>query len=207
MKNELRDRLHARVLDRRQLTLGAVAGLGSVLLPAARAHAKTCEGINLPEQLTIDGKKLSLNGMGVREATVFNVNVYVAGLYLENRSRDGEKIAASEEIKRMLLVFVRDVSRADMAEAIRGGFKKAAGADFSKLEARIEKMKTLLPELKEGDRLSFTYRPGKGLEVSSAKRTGVIEGADFARTLFSIWLGAHPPNAGLKRGLLGGECG
>jgi hypothetical protein len=94
-----------------------------------------------------------------------------------------------------------------MAEAIRDGFKKSAGAEFGKLEARIEKLKTLLPELKEGDRLSFTYRPGKGLEVSSAKRSGLIEGADFARTLLLIWLGAHPPNAGLKRGLLGGACG
>jgi hypothetical protein len=187
--------------------LGVCAATTLGLLRASPAQAKQCESVSLPDQLSIDGKKLVLNGMGVREATVFNVNVYVAGLYLENRSKDGEKIAASEELKRMQLVFVRDVSRADMADAIHEGFKKVAGGELGKLEARIEKLKGLLPELKNGDRLSFTYRPGKGLEVASAKRTGVIEGADFARYMLLIWLGAHPPNAGLKRGLLGGECG
>jgi hypothetical protein len=199
MKDEL--------FGRRRVASVAFAALSLGLLRATPAYAKQCEGISLPEQLTIDGKKLLLNGMGVREATVFNVNVYVAGLYLENRSKDGEKVAASEELKRMQLVFVRDVSRADMAEAIGEGFKKTAGAALSKLEARIEKLKGLLPELKNGDRLSFTYQPGKGLEVASGKRAGVLEGADFARCLWLIWLGAHPPNAGLKRGLLGGECG
>ena len=162
MKTQLHDRpAFGRGLGRRRLTFAALASASAVLFGVAPALAKTCEGIALPEQLSIDGKKLVLNGMGVREATVFNVNVYVAGLYLENRSKDGEKIAASEEYKRMQLVFVRDVSRADMAEAIRDGFKKAAGAEFAKLDARVEKLKALLPELKEGDRLSLTYRPGK----------------------------------------------
>jgi Chalcone isomerase-like len=178
-----------------------------VLVSAAPAQAKECEGVAMPEQVQVDDKTLLLNGMGVREATVFSVNVYVAGLYLEHRSRDGERIATSEETKRMLLVFVRGVSRGDMVEAIRAGFKASAGAEYPKLEARVEKFVTLLPNLDKGDRLSFTYRPEKGLEVTGKKQSGVIPGADFARALFLIWLGAHPPNAGLKRGLLGGECG
>jgi len=33
-----------------------------------------------------------------------------------------------------------------------------------------------------------------------------IKGDDFARAFLSIWLGTHPPNAGLKTGLLGGAC-
>jgi hypothetical protein len=32
---------------------------------------------------------------------------------------------------------------------------------------------------------------------------GVIQGADFARSLFAIWLGPKPPTSDLKRGLLG----
>jgi hypothetical protein len=33
-----------------------------------------------------------------------------------------------------------------------------------------------------------------------------IEGADFATTLLSIWIGREPPNEDIKSGLLGGKC-
>lgn len=171
------------------------------------AEAKRCETVTMPDELSVDGKKLLLNGMGVREATVFNVNVYVAGLYLEKRSSDGARIAAADETRRMDLAFVRDVSREDMTEAIHKGFEKSAGAEFAKLKPRVDKFKALLPEFKVGDKLSLVYRPGAGLSVVAPGKKGTIEGADFARALFLIWLGAHPPNEGLKRGLLGGACG
>lgn len=35
---------------------------------------------------------------------------------------------------------------------------------------------------------------------------GTIEGDDFSKTFLSIRLGDHPPNPGLKAGLLGGSC-
>lgn len=161
----------------------------------------------MPDQVTVDGTKLVLNGMGLREATVFNVNVYVAALYLVKRSSDGEKIAAAEEPKQIRIQFVRDVSKSDMAEAIQKGFERATGDGYGKLKARVEKLMAALPEFKNGDRFTITYRPGNGVELKSASASTTIEGADFARGLFLIWLGKHPPNAGLKKGLLGGECG
>jgi hypothetical protein len=36
---------------------------------------------------------------------------------------------------------------------------------------------------------------------------GTINGDDFAKAFFSIWLGANTPNPALKRGLIGGACG
>lgn len=35
---------------------------------------------------------------------------------------------------------------------------------------------------------------------------GTIEGEDFARAFVAIWLGAAPPNAEIKKGLLGQSC-
>jgi hypothetical protein len=191
-----------------RLSRRAALGLSlPVLLLALPAGARDCEGVNMPDQVTVDGTKLVLNGMGLREATVFNVNVYVAALYLVRRSSDGEKIAAAEEPKQMRIQFVRDVSKSDMAEAIQKGFERATGDGYGKLKARVEKLMAALPEFKNGDRFTITYRPGNGVELKSASASTTIEGADFARGLFLIWLGKHPPNAGLKKGLLGGECG
>ena len=42
--------------------------------------------------------------------------------------------------------------------------------------------------------------------VSNTCRNTAIEGADFASTLLSIWIGHEPPNGDLKSGLLGGQC-
>ncbi|MGC4095385.1 MAG: chalcone isomerase family protein [Polyangiaceae bacterium] len=189
----------------RRTALGLSFAMVSLLtLPAA---ARECEDVSMPDSVNLDGVKLVLNGMGVREATVFNVNVYVAGLYLQKRSSDGKKIAEAEEPKQMLLAFVRNVSKTDMAEAIQKGFQRAAGDGYAKLKLRVERFMAALPEFKKGDRLTLSYRPNVGLELKTAAQLTRIEGADFARALFMIWLGPNPPNAGLKKGLLGGACG
>lgn len=168
---------------------------------------RSCVGVELPSAIQVDGKSLCLNGLGVREATVFNVDVYVAGLYLERRGRDGDAIANSEQVKLMRLRFVRNVSRSEIGEAIHESFERSAGAAFPKLKPSIDRLTASLPELKSGDTLTLVYRPGKGLDLSHDKKLLVsIPGADFASALFRVWLGSHPPNAGLKRGLLGGEC-
>ena len=170
-------------------------------------QAKECVGVTMPDQLTVEGKKLLLNGMGVREATFLQIDVYVAGLYLEKKSNDGTQIARSEQLKEIRLKFVRDVARDEMREAIGNGFKKTSG-DFAKIKDRVKKFESMLPEFKKGDSLTLIYRPGLGLEVvTGAGSRGTIAGADFMRALFLIWLGGAPPNPGLKSGLLGGQCG
>jgi hypothetical protein len=172
------------------------------------AWAGQCAGVSLPDEVSIDGKPLVLNGMGLREATVLNIDVYVAGLYLERRSKDGKAIAASEQLKQLRLTLVRDVDTEDMRENLDRGFRRAAGQTYPKLAARFERLKSWIPDLKSGDKFIVTYRPNLGLEVRHGmKPLGSIDGPDFATTLFSIWLGDHPPNEGLKTGLLGGPCG
>jgi hypothetical protein len=182
--------------------------MATVALLPVTAQAKQCASVNMADHMNIDGKELVLNGLGLREATVLNIDVYVAGLYLEQRSNDGKKIIGAESLKHVRMTFLRDVSRADMSEQMGTHFKHAAGKDYDKLKARFDKMSSWLPELKEGDSFSVTYRPGDGLEVRHGnKKLGVVPGADFARAIFAIWLGDKPPNKGLKDGLLGGACG
>jgi hypothetical protein len=175
---------------------------------AAPAHAAECGGVRLPDSVTVNGTELTLNGLGLREATVFNVDVYVAGLYLEHRSTSGPEIIASPGPKRLVLRFVRDVSHDEMAEALQQGFARNAGGALGSLNARVARLSGWMPELHDGSVVTFTYQPGAGVQVQTgASVRGTIEGDDFARVFFSIWLGASPPNAGLRRGLLGGRCG
>lgn len=169
---------------------------------------QSCAGVELPSAIMLDGAKLCLNGLGLREATFLNVDVYLAGLYVTQRSRDGEQIANSDLPKLMRLRFVRDVTQSEMAEAISDGFERNAGGAYPKLKERIDRFTAALPRLKVGDTLTLSYRPQRGVEVShGGKRLIEIPGRDFATVLFRIWLGSKPPNAGLRTGLLGGKCG
>lgn len=171
---------------------------------SAPALAGKKAGITMPDTITVEGKTLVLNGLGMREATFLKVDVYVAGLYLEKKSSDAAAIIASREIKRVHMKFKRDVDRDDMRDALQEGFNKNAGKNKAALKSRMSTIKKWMEKIREGGTMTLTYVPDKGIEVMvNGKRKGVLPGDDFARMLLSIWLGPKPPNKGLKMGLLG----
>jgi chalcone isomerase-like protein len=174
---------------------------------AAPAWAAELAGVTLPEQTTVEGSTLVLNGMGLREATWLKVNVYVAGLYLEAKSSDADAILSAEIPKRFVFVFVRSVGRKRLIREWDESLKANIGEDFGVLEDRVATLHAWMPDaVRKGDEMTLTYLPGKGVVVEiKGEPRGTIPGADFARALFTIWLGARPPNHALKTGLLRGE--
>jgi hypothetical protein len=175
-----------------------------LVLLGASATAGVKAGIRMPDQIVVGGETLRLNGMGLREATAFKVDVYVAGLYLEQPTPDPATIIRSQQSKVLVLRFVRDVDREDIVKAWRDGFARNATVPVISIQASIDQLEAWTPKFRKGDTLTFGYVPGQGVlvEINGAVK-GTIQGEDFARSLFSIWVGPHPPNSGLKRGLLG----
>ncbi|MDX1390437.1 MAG: chalcone isomerase family protein [Acidobacteriota bacterium] len=170
-------------------------------LPVAAAEKA---GVTMPAQITVDGQTLVLNGMGLRE--VGWIDVYVAGLYLKSRSSDGEAIAGSNETRRIRMEFVRGVSRKKLVKAWDEGFEANAGSDLKALTDRIATFNGWMVDVEKRDTITLTYRAGTGTEVEvKGRNAGTIEGDDFARALFLIWLGADPPTAELRDGMLGLE--
>ncbi len=187
-------------------SFGALLTIALVAV-AIPADARRCAGASFPDTVTVDGHELVLNGLGVREATIFNVNVYVAGLYVEERGGSAAELIGAEKHTRLVLKLVRDIDAETMNEGIERGFRLNAGDRLSAMQPRIRRLTSWFPDLPEGMVITFTYRPDQGIEVLvNGRRKGVIEGADFAEIFFNIWLGPDPPNRGLKRGLLGGRC-
>lgn len=176
----------------------------TILATATTAAAGKKAGVTLPDTLTISGKQLTLNGMGLREATWLKVDVYVAGLYVANVSSNPAKLVADNEPKVLVLHFVRDVGHGDIVKAWHEGFAANSTVPVAKLKPMIDQLDSWTPSFKDGDTLAFVYIPGQGVAISvNNVRKGVINDPDFARSLFSIWLGAKPPTGDLKKGLLG----
>ena len=197
-----------RTVSRSKRNLLLLAIVVSTLCGVRAAHGKECLNVSFPDQASVDGNTLPLNALGLRQATALKVNVYVAALYVARASTDAGAILGASTPKQLILHFVRGVGRSDLTKAWDEGFEANAKGQLPALKERIEKLKSLMADMKSGERLTFTHKPGGGLlvDVAGAPK-GNVEGDDFAKALFSIWLGAHPPNASLKAGLLGGSCG
>jgi hypothetical protein len=99
--------------------------------------------------------------------------------------------------------FLRDLTKAQLVEALQGGFE-ANAKDKTGQKAAFDKMLALVPDVKEGATLTFTYLPGKGTTLQvGTKELGVFEGKGFGDAVLSIFLGPKPPSEDLKKGMLG----
>jgi Chalcone isomerase-like len=173
-------------------------------LLAVPAGAAQLAGVNFPDHATVDGRELVLNGLGLREATILMVDVYVAGLYLEVKSSDPAAILDAGRPKQLVMRFVRSVGKERLADSWTEGFDKNAGAKRSALASALAKLNEAMSDVKKDDVVTLTYVPDTGVTITvKGVDAAVIPGDDFQRVLFSIWLGAHPPNIPLREGLLG----
>jgi len=186
-----------------KLLLLGVCAVAAISLSARSASAAEISGIKLPDQVTVEGNTLKLNGTGLRQATILKINVYAAGLYLENSSKDGESIATSDQPKGIEMVFMRDVSAKQMAEAFQEGFEKNCVADCARLKPDIGKLQGLMKDMKKGDAMAFHFLPDKVEVMIRGQKVGSIGDKGFSQQLIRCWIGKNPPNAGLKEGLLG----
>ena len=173
------------------------------LLLAASSFAAELNGVTAPETTTVDGKELKLNGQGLRRKFIFDV--YVASLYLETRSADGQAVLAKDETRRVDMAMLRDLDKLSIFDALKNGFEKNAGDKYAGLKERLDKFGAVIQDLKKGQALTIVYVPGKGTRVEGQGNSYTAEGKEFADALFSVWIGKFPVDDNLKKGMLGGK--
>lgn len=170
-------------------------------LPAF-SYAGTLNGVILPDTVQAGSTTLVLNGMGLR--TKYMVKVYVAGLYLPQKSTDANAILQPEMPKRIVMHFVRNVSKSQLVEGFSESFENNTPDLVKALHPDIDHFFSALDAVKDGDELVFTYVPSTGTSLAvAAKEKLTIASPKFAQVLFSVWLGPKPPNTSLKKGILG----
>ena len=173
-----------------------------VLVFALELNAASLVGVSMPDAAQVGGKNLVLNGLGLR--TKFMVKVYVAGLYVEQKTTDPAAIIEPNVSKRIVMQFLHSASNSQMADAFNDSFSDNSPDGVKTMKADIDRLLGALESVKVGDQMVFTYVPGVGTTFAINGREKVsIAGPAFGSMLFSVWLGPKPPNADLKKGLLG----
>jgi hypothetical protein len=145
---------------------------------------------------------LELSGVGELRYLGF-VKIYDGALYLPAEADSSQVL--DNISKRLEVRYLRSFKSKDFGPATIAGIKKNVDPEtYARLESRIAYHNGLYDDITPGDRVSLTYIPtvGTRLEINGTTK-GTIEGADFARALFSIWLGEKPFDRGFKKALLG----
>ena len=182
----------------RRITLFLICILAATL----ELNAGTLAGVTLPDTAQVGGKTLVLNGMGIR--TKYMVKVYIAGLYLEQKSSDPAAIIKAEAPKQIVMKFVHGASKSQMSDAFEESFNDNSPGATKALKPDIDRLLNALDAVKVGDQMVFTYVPGTGTTMSiNGQDKLTIAGPDFGQLIMSVWLGPKPPNADLKKGMLG----
>jgi len=175
-----------------------VLGLAAML----NLSAATLAGVTLPDTVQVGSTTLLLNGLGLR--TKYFVKVYVAGLYLAQKSSDAGAIIKADAPKQIVMHFVHGASKKQMADAFDESFSGNTPEAKKTMQADIDRLLSALEPVKDGDQMVFTYVPGTGTTFAlNGKEKLTVAGPAFGQMLFSVWLGPKPPNAALKTGMLG----
>lgn len=185
--------------------VAAVAGC-SVLLWAS-AQPVEVEGQKFEPTVQLGGQTLNLNGVGLRKRAIFKV--YVAGLYVPQKSTDAGTLINDKGARRVSLRMLRDVDAGTFVEAFTDGLKNnVPEAQLAALKTQTEALTATMKsigEAKKGDTINFDYTPegGTRISVNGQPRGEPIAGAAFFPAVMRIWLGDKPADEALKKGMLG----
>ena len=184
-----------------------IMALSASAATAIPSFGAECLDVKFVDSVKAGDAELQLNGLGIRKATLLAVKVYVAGLYLPQKSSDAGQILSANQPWQLTLRFVRGIDASDIRDAFKEGFEHAVGEKIAALRPRIDTLNARMVDFKEGQYLTFASDPAKGVTTDVNGATGgAIEGTDFGTALLSVWIGQEPPNEDLKSGLLGGKC-
>jgi hypothetical protein len=174
------------------------------LAQLAFAEAADLHGVSMPDTFTADGMPLSLNGIGLRTFSIFEVPIYVAGLYLQQRSNNSDAILHSNEDKLLHIRFLRDVSVEDARKAWLEGFDNNCKAPCHLDPQDVQRFLAAVPPIRQGDESMLLFTRNGVSVTLNGRQSGVIPDAHFGEVMLSTFIGQVPPTPRLKRELLGG---
>jgi hypothetical protein len=181
-----------------------------ILVFSTVVNAADLEGVKLDDHVRVDGHEIQLNGIALRTRYHF-VKVYVAGLYLPQRTSTPQAAIDSHGAKRISLTMVRNASAEQFVESIDHGLRaNNSEAQLAEVRPQIDALYAKIRAVKDaqkGMRIVLDYSPSSAsttLFVDGAAQGAPMAGEAFYRALLRIWLGERPVQDDLKKALLGG---
>ena len=175
-----------------------------LILFSAGSLTSTQAAVELPELMKYQDTKLTLNGQGTR--VMFFVKIYESGLYLNSVNSNAEEVINENSAMGIRLDVISSMLTAEaMKKAIDEGFIKSTKDNTQPIADEISLfMATLHQAIEVGDVYEFIYIPESGIDVlRNSELLDTIEGLEFKKAFFGIWLSDDPVQKSLKKDMLG----
>lgn len=167
------------------------------------ANAARLGGVCLPDTQVVNGKRLVLNGIGLRTYSIFHIHIYVAGLYLTRRTDDANAILRSSDDKLLRMWFLHDVDEQEARTAWREGFERNCILPCHLNPDDVVRFLAAVPAVRKGDESTLLFT-SSGAEIRlDGRLIGRIDNRRFAEAMLATFIGPAPPTEQLKRELLG----
>jgi len=138
----------------------------------------------------------------IKEATFLDVDVYAVAIYLEDGTTPSDKVLSSDQVKAVELTFLRDVRKEKLASAWVQDLKASCPDSCDALVAAASLLAEKLPDIREGDRVTYHLHRGWVDVFVNETSLGVLVDSRGSLSVLSAFVGEEAPNK-LRKELLG----
>lgn len=151
--------------------------------PATLCHDRVC----FPVLDNSVEPPLALQGIGLLRYWGFRV--YTAALYVPSGWEEGGDVLDANVARKLEIRYHRSIAREDIIKASEKAIAANPANDVHVLRERLNRIHSMYVDVEEGDSYVLLYEPEKGTSLYfNGEFVGLIEGADFTRAKFGIWL-------------------
>jgi Chalcone isomerase-like len=135
--------------------------------------------------------RLSIWGFEIYQANLWTVGGFSAQDY-------------SQHAFALELEYLRNFSSDAIAKRSIQEMQRVGGFSVTQADQWQAQLRTLIPDVKKGDRITGINRPGLGAGFFvNGQATGEVSNAEFSRLFFGIWLSPKTSEPQLRQSLLG----
>lgn len=168
------------------------------LLPFA-SFAVDVDGVNLPDNYSLNEKNLILNGYGYRKK--FFVKVYIGALYVEHKTTDIKQLEGmNTKVIKMHFVY-KEVAKEKLIETFLEGFEKNGYPAAKDIFAQFLDIFSF--DVKANDEIDLILMKNKTTVKLNGNIIGELEIDGLSEAVFKIYFGDSPADKGLKKAMLG----
>ncbi|HKJ95832.1 MAG TPA: chalcone isomerase family protein [Gammaproteobacteria bacterium] len=180
----------------------AAAVLTLAATSSVAAQRVTVNGAGFPASERVGDHTLALAGTGTATYRIF-ITVYAAAFYAPSGTPRSAVLDADVP-RRLVIQYFHDIRADQIVEASMKILRRQlSDQQLQAIADRLQRFMGWLTDVTDGDRYAISYEPGTGTTLYfNGRRVGTIEGADFARAYFGIWLDDKPVSDDLRSDLL-----
>jgi len=162
-----------------------------LVLAASTAPAGAVRELAPPE-------RYALQPVGQGTFRWLGLHVYDAALWAPDGKLDVSRPFA------LVVRYARAIDGASIAERSIEEIERLGLGDRTQHDAWGARLRSLMPDVADGDQVTGVHRPGKGARFYlNGRLLGEIDDPVFARAFFAIWLDARTSAPALRAALIG----